>query len=62
MSAMKDQLLTVAEAIDSVMGDGYARKNPELIGRMIQAEQTGFGLYQIAAAIREIEDEEAYTM
>lgn len=62
MSAMKDQLLMVAEAIDAVMGDGYARKNPELIGRMIQAEQTGFGLYQIAAAIREIEDEEAYTM
>ena len=51
----------VAEAIDAVMGDGYARKNPELMGRMIQAEQTGFGLYQIAAAIGEIEDE-PYTM
>lgn len=61
MSAMKDQLLMVAEAIDAVMGDGYARKNPELMGRMIQAEQTGFGLYQIAAAIGEIEDE-PYTM
>ncbi len=62
MSHIKDQLLAVADAIDEVMGDGYARKNPELIGRMIQAEQVGFGLYQIAVAIGEIEDEEAYTM
>lgn len=61
MSHMKEQLMAVVEAIDSIQGEGYARKNPELVGRMIQAEQLGFGLYQIAAAIGEIEDE-PYTM
>ena len=61
MSAMKEQLMAIVEAIDSVQGEGYARKNPELVGRLIQAEHLGFGLYQIAAAIGETEDE-PYTM
>lgn len=51
MSAMKEQLLSVVEAIDAVMGDGYAKKNPELVGRMVQAEQLGFGVYQITEAL-----------
>jgi hypothetical protein len=27
----------VVESIDSVLGEGYARKNPELIGRAMQS-------------------------
>lgn len=38
MSGMKEHIAAVAEAIDFALGEGYARKNPELIGRMVQAE------------------------
>jgi len=61
MSVMKEHISDIVEAIDYTFGEGYARKNPELVGRLIQAEHLGFGLYQIAAAIGEIEDE-PYTM
>lgn len=38
MSGMKEHIAAMAEAIDFSLGEGYARKNPELIGRMVQAE------------------------
>ncbi|CAB4131806.1 hypothetical protein UFOVP125_16 [uncultured Caudovirales phage] len=38
MSKMKNQIWDVAEAIDVVFGEGYAKKNPELLGRIIQAQ------------------------
>jgi hypothetical protein len=38
MSGMKEHIAAMAEAIDFSLGEGYARKNPELIGRLMQAE------------------------
>ena len=35
---MKDKIETMIAAIDGALGEGYARKNPELLGRMMQAE------------------------
>ena len=35
---MHDSLQQAIYAIDDLMGDGYARKNPDLIGRMLQAD------------------------
>ncbi len=58
MSAMKEALLTMVEAIDDVLGEGYARKNPELVGRMMVAEQIGFAGHQISHALAPFEDDE----
>ena len=57
MSAMKQQLLETTEAIDDVFGEGYAKKNPELVGRLVLAEQIGFSAYQIRCAIVGDDDE-----
>ena len=38
MSGMKEHIAAMVEAIDFTLGEGYARKNPELLGRMMQAE------------------------
>ena len=38
MSRIKDKIWDAAEAIDIVFGEGYAKKNPELIGRVLQSE------------------------
>ncbi|CAB4241109.1 hypothetical protein UFOVP56_70 [uncultured Caudovirales phage] len=35
---MKDKIETMIASIDGALGEGYARKNPELLGRMMQAE------------------------
>lgn len=42
MSGMKEQLWAMVEAIDEVFGEGYAKKNPELMGRAMQAMNTGY--------------------
>ena len=42
MSEMKEQLWAMVEAIDEVFGEGYAKKNPEQVGRMIQAVNTEY--------------------
>ena len=34
---IEERIFEAVEAIDSVLGDGYARKNPDLIGRALQA-------------------------
>lgn len=57
MNPTKEQLLITVEAIDDVLGEGYARKNPELIGRMMLAEQVGFAGYQISHAILEAQQD-----
>jgi hypothetical protein len=51
MSAMKDEILSTVEAIDWVFGDGYAKKNPELVGRLLQSNALTFGAFQISEAI-----------
>lgn len=42
----------IVDAIDAKFGEGYAKKNPDLVGRIIQAELTNDGLAQIAEAIQ----------
>ena len=66
MSNVKNHLASMIEAVDFALGEGYARKNPELIGRLMQAEFMVIsantiqdGLYFLGAA--EI-DEESFTM
>jgi hypothetical protein len=54
MSAMKEQLWNMVETIDDVFGEGYAKKNPDLVGRMMQAEQTGFAAFQISEAFHSL--------
>jgi len=51
MSAMKEELLTMVEAVDWVFGEGYAKKNPELVGRMIQAEYVGLAISTLGDAV-----------
>ena len=38
MSRIKDKIWDAAEAIDMIFGEGYAKKNPELVGRVLQSE------------------------
>jgi hypothetical protein len=55
---MKEELLTTVEAIDDVFGDGYAKKNPELVGRIIQANAVSYASYQMSGAIRPSDEED----
>jgi len=52
MSEMKNQLMTIVEGIDDVFGDGYSKKNPELVGRLAQAEAHLMSSFQLNQAIR----------
>jgi hypothetical protein len=38
MSEMKKHIEAMVASIDMVLGEGYARKNPDLLGRLMQAE------------------------
>ena len=58
MSAMKDEILSTVEAIDWVFGDGYAKKNPELVGRLLQSNALTFGAFQISEAIHSLNEPE----
>lgn len=58
MSAMKEELLTMVEAIDWVFGEGYAKKNPELVGRMLQSNAMTFGAFQISEALHTLVESE----
>ena len=40
MSTTQEHIALVIQAIDANLGEGYARKNPDLIGRTMQAECT----------------------
>jgi len=60
---MKEHLDMVVEAVDTVFGEGYAKKNPDLVGRLIQGEMLGFGLFQISEALFAlVEADEEYVM
>jgi len=52
MSRIKNQIWDVVEAIDLVLGEGYAKKNPDLIGRVYQSESLNEGLKELIDAIR----------
>jgi hypothetical protein len=52
MSRMKDRLIDVIEAVDFLLGDGYAKKNPDLIGRIYQSESLIEGWEEVIHAIR----------
>jgi hypothetical protein len=52
MSRIKNQIWDVVEAIDIVLGEGYAKKNPDLIGRVYQSESLSDGLKELIDAIR----------
>ena len=55
MSKIKDEIMEIVEAVDEVMGDGYAKKNPELVGRVFQGEKLKFAAEIIRDALeREI--------
>lgn len=36
MSNLHEELAYIRDAIDEAFGEGYAKKNPELIGRLVQ--------------------------
>ena len=48
MSKLKDKIWDIAEAIDTVFGEGYAKKNPELVGRVIQGQTQGQAMFASA--------------
>lgn len=48
MSRIKDKIWDAAEAIDIVFGEGYAKKNPELVGRVLQSEALTEGTQEVA--------------
>lgn len=52
MSRMKDKLIDIIEAIDNLLGDGYAKKNPDLIGRVYQSEAVVDGWKEVIDAVR----------
>lgn len=52
MSRIKNRLIDVIEAVDSLLGDGYAKKNPDLIGRVYQSEAILDGWEEVIDAIR----------
>ena len=55
MSRTKNQLESIIEDIDELLGQGYAKKNPELIGRVFQGEKLQFAAELIRDALeREI--------
>jgi hypothetical protein len=56
MSRIKNQIWDVVEAIDTVLGEGYAKKNPDLIGRVYQSEAVLDGWKEIIDAIRTASD------
>ena len=48
MSSIKETVMNVIDLVDYAFGEGYAKKNPELIGRLVQAELSvvGAGMIQ----------------
>ena len=44
-----EDIIDIIDAIVSAFGEGYAKKNPELVGRMVQAA----ALMDAALALRE---------
>lgn len=61
MSAMKAYLAEAIESIDAVLGEGYAKRNPDLIGSLIRSEVLGFGAFQLSEAIASLAEVEFET-
>ena len=51
MSATKNELESIIEDIDELLGQGYAKKNPDLIGRVFQGEKLEFAAEIIRDAL-----------
>jgi hypothetical protein len=51
MSGMKSFLLDAIESIDGIFGEGYAKRNPELVSSLISSEIMSFGFFQLSDAI-----------
>ena len=51
MSKMKNELIDIIETIDDIFGDGYAKKNPELIGRIFQAQIQGQAVCELVDSL-----------
>lgn len=54
MSRIKDKLWDIVEIIDEQFGEGYAKKNPELVGRIIQSEALIEGWEEVIHALRNV--------
>lgn len=52
VNRIKDKLLYVITAIDDVFGYGYAKKNPDLVGRLLQSEAIIEGWEEVIHALR----------
>lgn len=52
VNRIKDKLLDVINAIDDIFGDGYAKKNPDLVGRLLQSEALIEGWQEVIHALR----------
>lgn len=61
MTTMADDLSDVVEAIDSVFGDGFAEKNPNLVGSVFGGEQISAQLKSIAMWIKYLGNGDAAT-
>jgi hypothetical protein len=61
MSGMKALLAEAIEAIDATLGEGYAKRNPDLISGLIRSEVLSFGAFQISDAIACLSDIEVET-
>jgi hypothetical protein len=48
-----DYLLKAVSNIDEILGEGYARAHPELLGAFIQTAALDFGAAVIASAIQD---------
>lgn len=51
MSQIKNELIDIIETIDEIFGEGYAKKNPELIGRIFQAQIQGQAVCESADSL-----------
>lgn len=54
MSKLKNKIWDVTEAIDIVFGEGYAKKNPELVGRLLQSEALTEGAQEVVSTLHKI--------
>ena len=54
MSRIKDKLWDIVEIIDEQFGEGYAKKIPELVGRIIQSEALIEGWEEVIHALRNV--------
>jgi hypothetical protein len=54
MGRLKDKIWDAAEAIDIVFGEGYAKKNPELVGRVLQSEALTESAQEVVSTLHRV--------